>query len=142
MNGPVSQLHYTLDVGGPAGTTGGFDDLAAVLFGDDAMAAADGEGRADAEGRGDAGLPPWFGPRRADDADRRGAADGTTGSGTAVPGGADGESAADRRARIERLRHAVRVDAYDNDLKLSIAVDRLLERAVIAPPPATSARRA
>jgi hypothetical protein len=33
-----------------------------------------------------------------------------------------------RRRRIDQLRSAVRSDAYDNDLKLSIAVDRLLER--------------
>jgi hypothetical protein len=33
-----------------------------------------------------------------------------------------------RRLKIARLRSAIRSDAYDNDLKLAIAVDRLLER--------------
>ena len=33
-----------------------------------------------------------------------------------------------REFKVERLRSAIGCDAYENDLKLSVAVDRLLEK--------------
>lgn len=37
-----------------------------------------------------------------------------------------------REFKVERLRSAIGSDAYENDLKLSVAVDRLLEKLDVA----------
>ena len=34
-----------------------------------------------------------------------------------------------RRSKVDRLREAIRSNSYENPLKLSVAVDRLVERA-------------
>ena len=35
----------------------------------------------------------------------------------------------ERRSKVERLREAIRSNSYENPLKLSVAIDRLVEKA-------------